>query len=141
MVFSLRPAPAGRLVITAVLIGTGLLLLVPSFVRALAPADFRNRQDLPQCPAITVPQGGVTSPQSWECLLDDGARGRGAEQQVTTLTTEGDPVSTYYRRLPGRDGLEVFVNNSQDSFGSGRWEYTWCPEAVSPDDLGACRPG
>ncbi|PPK92208.1 hypothetical protein CLV92_11670 [Kineococcus xinjiangensis] len=135
-----RPSPVGWLLVTFVLIGAGLLLLVPPFVQAMAPEDFRSRQDLPQCPAVTVPQGATTSESSWDCLLDADAHRRGAEVEVVTPTAEGDPITSYYRRLPGRPGLEVFISSSQDTFGSGGWEHVWCPEATSPDDLGACRP-
>ena len=69
------------------------------------------------------------------------AEGRDAELSVRAYTVEGDPVDTYYRTVPDGRGIELFVDSTQDSFGSGRWEHAVCPGAtnidVGDDDLGA----
>ncbi|GAB7190500.1 hypothetical protein NUM3379_12060 [Kineococcus sp. NUM-3379] len=136
-----RPSPVGWLVLTVLLVGGGLLLLVPPLVRALTAEDFHSRQALPTCPAVTLLPGGVAPPGAWDCLLAAAADRRGAEQEVRTSTTGGGTLSDHYRTLPGRQGLEVYADSGRAVPGAGRWGHEWCPEAVSPDDVGACRPG
>ena len=66
-----------------------------------APAAFRQRSALPQCTAITVSQGQPVPTALKDCLLSSDAQREGAEVVVTSPTTEGDPIKTYYRALPG----------------------------------------
>lgn len=121
------------LAVTAVLLAAGGLALW----HALPPSPPAQAAELPQCPAISVAQGGL-APTSSSCLFSDAADEDGAELVVTSLTTEGDPVRTHYRRIPGRPGLEVLVDASDDRSGSGAWERQACPGATSLSHLGTC---
>ncbi|SFT40403.1 hypothetical protein SAMN05660657_00560 [Geodermatophilus amargosae] len=101
------------------------------------PAAFTGRDPLPACPAQDLGQGGAVTGEVLACL-DAGRTGDGAELAVTRPTTEGDPITSWYRARPGVPGLEVFVDGSRDRFGTGDWLRLECPGAASPDDLGDC---
>ena len=131
------PAPRrpsrSSLVVTAVLLAAGGL----SLWVALPPSPPTPAAELPQCPAVTVGQGELP-PTSSSCLFSDAAEEDGAELVVTAPTTEGDPIRTHYRRLPGEPGLEVLVDSTDDRYGGGTWERRSCPGATSLSDLGTC---
>ena len=104
-----------------------------------APAAFRERSALPRCAPITVPQGQPRSTALRDCLLDPGVQREGAEVLLTSLTTEGDPIRTYYRVLPG-EGVEVFTDATEDSFGSGEWSHDRCPDVAALESGEGCQP-
>ncbi|ABS04309.1 hypothetical protein Krad_2841 [Kineococcus radiotolerans SRS30216 = ATCC BAA-149] len=104
-----------------------------------APAAFRERSPLPQCASITVPQAQPIPTALTECLLSAGAQREGAEVLVTSLTTEGDPIETYYRVRPG-EGVEVFTDATADSFGSGEWSHDRCPDVAALESGQGCQP-
>ena len=60
----------------------------------------------------------------------------GAELSVTRPTTEGEPITEYYRVLPG-GGWEAYIDATEDSSGGGWW-YTDCPDAETIEDLATC---
>jgi len=118
---------------TAVLLGAGGL----SLWAALPPSPPAQAAELPQCPALAVGQG-EPAPTSSSCLFSGTAEEDGAELVVTAPTTEGDPIRTHYRRLPGQPGLEVLVDSTDDRYGSSTWEHQTCPDATSLSELGTC---
>ena len=63
------------------------------------PQQFLDRAELPSCGEITLAQGDEIPLENLDCL--DSAGPEGAELSVTRPTTEGDPVTEYYRVLPG----------------------------------------
>lgn len=99
------------------------------------PAQFTDREVLPSCGELDLAQGDEIPDENLECL--EGAGEDGAELAVTRPTTEGDPVTEYYRVLPG-GGWEAFIDGSQDRNG-GLWWYTDCPDAETIEDLAACK--
>ncbi|MGY1693360.1 MULTISPECIES: hypothetical protein [unclassified Geodermatophilus] len=102
------------------------------------PDAFTGRDRLPACPVQDLGQGEPIAPDALACL-DAGRTVDGAELAVTRPTTEGDPVTTWYRARPGVPGLEVFVDGTRDRFGTGEWVRLDCPAATGPDDgLGGC---
>ena len=106
-------------------------------------ASPRDDGDLPSCGAVDLGPGTGASEVPADraaCLFDAAAERLGAELQVVSHTTEGDPVPTYYRHHPGVGGLEVMVDQTADSYGSGGWVVSLCPEATGPQALGACVP-
>ncbi len=103
-----------------------------------APARFVDRTPLPACPAVELGQGQQIPPAAQSCL-DEGRGGDGAELVVTAPTAEGIAIVSYHRWLPGTGGYEVFTDMTPDAaFGSGAWEHTSCPQALSLTDLGEC---
>lgn len=98
------------------------------------PSQFLDRAELPSCGAITLAQGEEIPAENLDCL--DSAGPEGAELSVTRPTTEGDPVTEYYRVLPG-GGWEAYLDGSMDRYG-GQWWFTDCPDARALEDLATC---
>ncbi|MHC2997965.1 hypothetical protein [Microbacterium sp. HJ5] len=99
-----------------------------------APDAFTNRDPLPSCGSVELDQGETIPQDAIDCLSQAGAGG--AELVVTMPTVEGDPITTYYRALPG-GGIETFSDMTQDSFGGG-WGHEVCEAATTIDEFGAC---
>ena len=71
------------------------------------------------------PQESNLNEVARRCFLDHYSSSRAAIFVASDLTTEGDPIVTIYRW--GSDGrLEIFVDATRDSFGSGKWEAGTC---------------
>lgn len=98
------------------------------------PQQFLDRESLPSCGEFTLAQGDEIPAEAFTCL--DEAGEEGAELSVTRPTTEGEPITEYYRVLPG-GGWEAYIDATEDSSGGGWW-YTDCPDAESLEDLAAC---
>lgn len=99
------------------------------------PQQFLDRETLTSCGELTLAQGEEIPEDAFTCLHD--ARVEGAELSVTRPTTEGEPITEYYRVLPG-GGWEAYIDATQDSSGGGWW-YTDCPDAQGIEDLAACK--
>ena len=69
---------------------------------APTPTQFTDRAVLPSCGEVELGQGDEIPAENLTCLQD--AADEGAELAVTRPTTEGDPVTEYYRVLPGGGG-------------------------------------
>ncbi|GAA0310681.1 hypothetical protein [Kineococcus aurantiacus] len=137
-----RPvSPAAVLAVALLLlaVGTSAWVVWQLTADGRAPVAFRERSALPQCAPITVPQGQSTPVTLQDCLLSPGAQHDGAEVLVTSSTTEGDPVKTYYRVLPG-GAVEVFTDATADAFGSEGWSHTRCPDVAALGSGEDCRP-
>jgi hypothetical protein len=100
------------------------------------PASFRNRAELPSCGRMAAGPGPVAG-DPVDCFDAAIREGRPAELVVTTTTTEGDPIVTYYRALPA-GGVEVFTDATEDTYGSKDWSHQGCSDARSLGDLGFC---
>ncbi len=124
-------------------LGAVLAVLLTAAVVAVVvverdPAAFRDRAALPSCGSATGEAGDAGPPPAAAACLDAALRGaRGAELRVVAFTTEGDPVTSYYRALPG-GGVEVLVDSTQDEFGTGGWSRRSCRAPVSLRALGEC---
>ncbi len=77
---------------------------------------FDDRETLPSCGTFTVERSEPPT-DAVRCLANAVGGTRGAELAVTRLTVEGDPYTTYYRAIPGQDDVEVFTDNTKDSYG------------------------
>ena len=99
------------------------------------PQQFVDRDPLASCGELTLAQGEEIPEEAFACLTEAGEEG--AELAVTRPTTEGEPITEYYRVLPG-GGWEAYIDASQDSSGGGWW-YTDCPDAQTIEDLAACQ--
>jgi hypothetical protein len=104
---------------------------------APTPTQFLERAELPSCGQIELDAEEAIPEEELACLTDAGEEG--AELSVTRPTTEGDPVTEYYRVLPG-GGWEAYIDGSQDRNG-GIWWYTPCPDAADLEDLAQCNGG
>jgi hypothetical protein len=104
----------------------------------MPPWSFLTREDLTSCGEVTRGVAGEVPPNGPACLLTAQANGTGAELKVTDYTVEGDPIFTYYRVVPGRSGMEVFID-SRDGYGKKGWTHNYCPQAHTVPDVGGCR--
>ncbi|MEU2202470.1 hypothetical protein [Isoptericola sp. NPDC019482] len=104
---------------------------------------FAARDPLPTCGEVTArPDLGEDEPEAelaeaFACL-DAAASGAGAELVVRSLTVEGDPIVEYHRVGPGIDGLEVYVDGTQDTYGEQIWTYRSCPDTVTASEPLGC---
>lgn len=102
-----------------------------------SPDWFDDRPPLPACDMVVLDQGQQVPEAAVACLFA-GSAASGAELQVRRPTVEGDPIDTYYRRLPGAPGLDVVTDATRDRFGVDEWRWVACPDAGSLTDLGDC---
>jgi hypothetical protein len=86
---------------------------------ASAPRSFREREELPSCGHLALTSVRGLDPRTFDCLVSPGAQG--TELIVLRRTVEGDPVVRYYRAVPGIEGIEVFSDDTLDSFGTTGW--------------------
>jgi hypothetical protein len=98
------------------------------------PAAVADRTALPACGFERPGMAGPWNEPARRCFVDAAAAGRPAEFATRLTTVEGDPIQFVYRVL-GPGSLEVFVDATKDSWGSGRWEWYRCPHlAIVPND-------
>ena len=107
------------------------------------PSEFTSRAIFPSCGSTAAKDAGfsvvdVLPDSAMDCLNRARAQ-RGAGFQSTTITTEGDPITTYYRVRPGTADVEVFVDKSRDPFSSNGWSHYTCTAiVVSAESLRRC---
>ena len=98
----------------------------PTRAEALSePAAVTNRSALPVCGIEKAGQGGPWNDTGRACFWKAYQDRRPAEFISTRPTTEGDPITTIYRVLPG-GAVEIFIDSTQDKFGDGRWDRLAC---------------
>ncbi|TDE93878.1 hypothetical protein EXU48_10385 [Occultella glacieicola] len=116
----------------------GESLIETSRTSAAAPAQFRDREPLPDCGDVVFQQGEPEWPADVVTCLNTagGADGPGAETAVQRPTVEGDPIITYYRVGAGIDGIEIYTDATQDLLGSRTWEYRTCTDSAEFDGAG-----
>ncbi|MFA4084979.1 hypothetical protein [Mycobacteroides salmoniphilum] len=101
------------------------------------PSAFIDRTPLPSCGSYTFGfrDRAAPAPQR-DCMNNGRASGLGAELKIVQPTTEGDPVTTYYRVFSPQQRVEVFVDYSGDQFSNFGWSHFFCwttPIDYSPD--------
>jgi hypothetical protein len=127
------------LLTSALLTASSLLLVTGCSVLRGDPVEeqWQERSPLPSCGEITLAVGerlDAGSRPELACLEAARAKGDGAELVAGHGTVEGDPITEYYRVLP-EGGAEVFIDATQDKFGSQRWEYRRCHTPTSALDV------
>lgn len=105
--------------------------------RIRPPAEFREREALSSCGSASTASDGSVPALAVQCIDAALRDRRGAELHVRDFSIEGDPIHRYYRALP-QGGVEVFIDSSDDTFGSGGWSYRRCAQATSFAALGSC---
>ena len=94
--------------------------------------QWQSRDEYSGCGDVELTQGHQIKTQAKEqieCMRSALEAGESAELKVTAPTVEGDPVRTYYRLTP-KGALEVYVDSTDDSFGSQDWSFTECDTAT-----------
>lgn len=122
--------------------GTGVLLLVGCVGCGPAASDpikerWESRAPLPSCGSLRLQQGElaeVEGKEEFACLQRALDSGRAAELAVTYPTTEGDPVTSFYRVLS--DGsTEVYIDSTQDAFSDREWSFASCDRPETALDV------
>ena len=96
--------------------------------------QWASRESLPSCGSLRLHQGEelkVDGKAELACLGRAIKSGRGAELTVQYPTTEGDPITDYYRVTP--DGSTVvYTDSTEDAFSDQKWSFATCdqPETV-----------
>ena len=98
------------------------------------PRAFLERAELPSCGTVELGPGEQVSSGDIACLEE--ATTDGAELAVARPTVEGDPITQYYRVLPG-GGWEIYTDMTRDAYGEGWW-LDECPDALSMSQPGEC---
>lgn len=92
--------------------------------------QWESRASLPSCGSLQLQQGeaveveGETEVACLQRALDSG---RGAELTIRYPTTEGDPVTNYYR-VTADGATEVYTDSTQDAFSDGKWGFASCDQ-------------
>jgi hypothetical protein len=97
------------------------------------PIAVADRSVLPACGTETwTSPTGPMNLGARACFINAYRTGQPAEFISTSLTSEGDPITSIYRVLGG-GRVEIFIDSSQDRFaGSGRgWEQFECTSLVN----------
>ena len=128
-----------RLWAAAVMPTGSLLLITGCSVLGGDPVQeqWQDRSTLPSCGEFTLELDErleTSDRPETACMKSAWVGGAGAELVVRYSTKEGDPVTEYYRVTPG-SGTEVFIDATQDKFGSQRWEVSRCPTPASAFDV------
>ena len=109
---------------------------------SLMPPAVANRLVLPTCGTerTTTPHGPWNE-AARACFVDAYRAQRPAEFVSTSLTTEGDPITSIYRVLPAGQ-IEIFIDSTQDRFaGNGRgWQQLECSTLFIADSPGSPVP-
>ena len=114
---------AASVLAAVALMGCGLL-------PAGTPDWVTNRPELPACGT----EDGGFDLEARTCLLESFEAGRGAELISTQSTIEGDPITQYLRvHLDGT--IEIFVDATQDEFGSGEWQRIRCRDLIAVEEF------
>jgi hypothetical protein len=120
-------------------VGLGTLVLLAGCAFLVQPDWIVNRLPLELCGTEHVDQGGDFDVEARRCLLAAYDAGEGAELITTQQSVEGDPI-TRFIRVHVNGTVEMFVDATQDRFGSGEWERYRCErllpvgEANDPPD-------
>ncbi|WP_172512013.1 hypothetical protein [Glutamicibacter mishrai] len=95
-----------------------------------APSSFHDDVQRESCGEIDLSQGEQIPQEALACM--DAAIGeRNVELAVSSPTTEGDPIITFYRTSADASGVEMFSNGEYDKFGAGDWIQATCPATMA----------
>lgn len=122
---------------TAVVLAGAIVMLAGCSIRSGAPPEFTDRSPLASCGEIVLARSETVPPGAIRCM-DEAAGEAGAELSVSSLTTEGDAIVSYFRVGPQIDGIDLFVDATADSFGPRTWSYQHCTGDVTISEYGAC---
>lgn len=86
--------------------------------------QFEGRESLEACGELLLGQGESVPADAWDCL--EATASTGAEFVVGTPTTEGDTIRYYFRAGPDLDGVEIFIDRTEDKWGTGKWDRRQC---------------
>lgn len=121
---------------TVVLLAALAVVLTGCAIRPAPPAGFTNRPPLTPCGEIVLGYGETVPSAAVNCM--DDAHTTGAELRVSSSTTEGDTIVSYFRVGPHIDGIDLFIDGTADSFGPGTWSHQRCRGDAAISEFGTC---
>lgn len=99
--------------------------------------QWASRDRLPSCGSLHLQQGeelAVNGKKELACLRRALDSDRDAELAVRYPTTEGDPITDYYRVIS--DGTtEVYTDSTEDAFSDKKWRFADCDQPKSVLDV------
>lgn len=101
-----------------------------------AKGQFDGREPLESCGQVTLGQGERLPADAWDCL--EAGVTTGAELVVALPTTEGDTIRYYFRVGPDLDGVEIFIDSTEDQWGTGKWDRRQCTGEDFDAIVGGC---
>jgi hypothetical protein len=99
--------------------------------------DWENRSSLQSCGEVDLKLGERLKQEAkseLSCLRAARDSDEGAELKVQFRTIEGDPVTYYYRVIPGGT-TELYVDSTKDPNSGEEWGYSACPDPQSVLDV------
>jgi hypothetical protein len=98
----------------------------PAPTPVATPREVTERVPLPPCGTESLRPNAPFNVEGRTCFWEAYLAGEPAEFISTQPTTEGDPITTYYRVL-GPGAVEVFEDSTQDAWSSGgAWKRYAC---------------
>ena len=100
-------------------------------------SQWESRDSLTSCGSLRLGQMDtleVDGKTEVACLQRALISREGAELVVRYPTTEGDPVTDYYR-VTATGSTEVYTDATQDAFSDGKWHYGSCNDPKTALDL------
>ena len=104
---------------------------------ATPPVEFTDSDPQVSCGSFDLGLMETLPDDAADCL-HDAAGTAAAELVMTRLTEEGDPVTSYFHTSADRERITVYVDATQDSFGSKKWMTLQCPADVDPMRMTGC---
>jgi len=120
----------------AILLALATSALAGCSSQSAPPEEFTDRTPLTSCGQIVLGHGDTVPTTAVDCMTD--AHDVGAELRVSSVTTEGDTIVSYFRVGPKIDGIDLFVDGTADSFGPRTWTYQHCRGDVTISEYGTC---
>jgi hypothetical protein len=99
--------------------------------------QWESRDSLESCGSLQLEQMQTLEVDGQEevaCLQRALESRTGAELKVRYPTTEGDPVTDFYR-VTATGSTEVYTDATQDGFGDRKWSFASCEDPESALDV------
>lgn len=134
---SLSTRTVGAAAVRAPIVLLVTLVTACGFLPSSPPDWVTNRSAMPSCGEEVLDRGVADDEDGWNCLLAALDDRRDAELVRNLTTTEGDPIVQIVRvHADGR--IELMIDATRDSFGSGRWERLECDRLLQGGGWEGC---
>lgn len=102
-----------------------------------APKGFNDGLSRTSCGEVTLGQGEQAPTAAVNCI-NSAIGSLDAELAIAAVTTEGDPIVTFYRTSANTPGVEIFTDSQFDRYGPKTWTRENCPKAMTIVPLRGC---
>jgi hypothetical protein len=105
-----------------------------------APEGFDNGLPRASCGEVTLSQGEQIPTDAVDCI-NASVGSVDAELAVVSLTSEGDPIVSFYRTAADEPGMEKFTDGEFDKYGPKAWTHEICRDKTALTSLHGCSAG